>query len=249
MRNRRRIQRKGPLIIYSKDEGLRKAFRNIPGVETMNVNRMNLLKLAPGGHVGRFVVWTESAFKKLNDLFGTWKTGSTLKKGYNLPKPIMSNTDLARLLKSEEIRKVLNPPKKIVHRHVRRLNPLRNARQLIKLNPYSEVTKRRALLLREKRRMERLVEKSKARGVVLPKNNPAVVYQKVEANRKKQLTKARAERKKRVAAKVLAVKQKRIAYKKRVVEFKKLRKEGKAKDTRAANLTKKAAAVPTPAKK
>lgn len=249
MRNRRRIQRKGPLIIYSKDEGLRKAFRNIPGVETMNVNRMNLLKLAPGGHVGRFVVWTESAFKKLNDLFGTWKTGSTLKKGYNLPKPIMSNTDLARLLKSEEIRKVLNPPKKIVHRHVRRLNPLRNARQLIKLNPYSEVTKRRALLLREKRRMERLVEKSKARGVVLPKNNPGVVYQKVEANRKKQLTKARAERKKRVAAKVLAVKQKRIAYKKRVVEFKKLRKEGKAKDTRAANLTKKAAAVPTPAKK
>ena len=29
------------------------------------VDNLNLLKLAPGGHVGRFCIWTESAFKKL----------------------------------------------------------------------------------------------------------------------------------------------------------------------------------------
>jgi hypothetical protein len=29
------------------------------------VDALNLLKLAPGGHVGRFCIWTESAFKKL----------------------------------------------------------------------------------------------------------------------------------------------------------------------------------------
>ena len=29
------------------------------------VDVLNLLKLAPGGHVGRFCIWTESAFKKL----------------------------------------------------------------------------------------------------------------------------------------------------------------------------------------
>ena len=75
MRNRRRVQRRGPLIIYDQDQGLRKAFRNIPGVDTMDVNRMNLLKLAPGGHVGRFCIWTESAFKKLDDIFGTYKEG------------------------------------------------------------------------------------------------------------------------------------------------------------------------------
>lgn len=31
MRNRRRIQRKGPCIIYNQDAGVTKAFRNIPG--------------------------------------------------------------------------------------------------------------------------------------------------------------------------------------------------------------------------
>ncbi|MCP6198867.1 50S ribosomal protein L4, partial [Klebsiella pneumoniae] len=62
MRNRRRIQRKGPLIIFNKDQGLTRAFRNIPGVELLNVNKLNLLKLAPGGHLGRFVIWTQSAF-------------------------------------------------------------------------------------------------------------------------------------------------------------------------------------------
>jgi hypothetical protein len=49
-----------------------KAFRNIPGVDTIQVDNLNLLKLAPGGHVGRFCVWTEAAFKKLDGLYGTW---------------------------------------------------------------------------------------------------------------------------------------------------------------------------------
>lgn len=31
MRNRRRIKRLGPLIIYNNDNGIRRAFRNIPG--------------------------------------------------------------------------------------------------------------------------------------------------------------------------------------------------------------------------
>ena len=31
------------------------------------VDNLNLLKLAPGGHVGRFCIWTESAFKKLGE--------------------------------------------------------------------------------------------------------------------------------------------------------------------------------------
>lgn len=59
MRNRRRIQRKGPLVIYNNDQGLTRAFRNVPGVETICVDKLNLLKLAPGGHVGRFCIWTE----------------------------------------------------------------------------------------------------------------------------------------------------------------------------------------------
>ena len=53
-----------------------KAFRNIPGVDTIQVGNLNLLKLAPGGHVGRFCVWTEAAFKKLDGLYGTWRKAS-----------------------------------------------------------------------------------------------------------------------------------------------------------------------------
>lgn len=208
MRDRRRIQRCGPLIVYAKNEGLRKAFRNIPGVETMNVEKMNLLKLAPGGHVGRFVIWTEAAFKRLNELFGTWKEASTKKKGYNLPQPKMSNTDLSRLLKSDEIRKVLRDPKKKVFRRVRRLNPLSNTRALIRLNPYAEVVKRRALLAAEKRKVQRALENAKRRNIVLSKNHFAVKATKVSENRKKQLVKLLAERKKKTAAKKAAQKKK-----------------------------------------
>jgi len=110
MRNRRRTSKLGPLIIYGKDQGLTKAFRNIPGVDLVSVNKMNLMKLAPGGHVGRFVIWTESAFERLNALYGTWREKSKLKSDYNLPQPIMTGTDLSRLLKSDEIQKVIRRP-------------------------------------------------------------------------------------------------------------------------------------------
>jgi len=201
MRNRRRIQRRGPLIVYSKDEGLRRAFRNIPGIETMRVEKMNLLKMAPGGHVGRFVIWTESAFNRLNDLFGSWKEASKLKKGYNLPQPKMANTDLSRLLKSDEIRKVLRAPKKQIFRRVRRLNPLTNTRQLIKLNPYAEVLKRRAIMASEKRKAARALESARRRNIELPKSHFAVKLTKQEELRKKMLSAKFEERKKKLAVK------------------------------------------------
>merc|ERR1712115_718641 len=112
MRDRKRVQKKGPLVIYDEDQGLVKAFRNIPGVETIQVSKLNLLKLAPGGHVGRFCIWTESAFKKLDDLYGTWRKDSSVKKKWNLPQPKIAITDLSKLMKSEEIRKVLRAPKR-----------------------------------------------------------------------------------------------------------------------------------------
>merc|ERR1712055_503562 len=93
LRNRRHVQKLGPLVIYDQDQGVTKAFRNIPGVDVIQVDNLNLLKLAPGGHVGRFCIWTESAFKKLDGLYGTWRKASTSKAGWNLPQPKMANTD------------------------------------------------------------------------------------------------------------------------------------------------------------
>lgn len=109
LRNRRRVQRLGPVVVYGNDSGLTRGFRNIPGVETINVEKLNLLRLAPGGNVGRFIIWTESAFRKLDEVYGTWKAESKLKRNYNLPQPKMANADLSRILKSDEIQSVIRP--------------------------------------------------------------------------------------------------------------------------------------------
>nr|CAG4644883.1 EOG090X0822 [Leptodora kindtii] len=164
MRNRRRISKSGPLIIYGKDQGLTKAFRNIPGVDLVSVNKLNLLKLAPGGHVGRFCIWTESAFERLNALYGTWREKSKLKSDYNLPQPIMTGTDLSRLLKSEEIQKVIRRPRKLVRRASVKRNPLTNMRALMKLNPYAAVVKKSAsaVLAARKKQKEALLAKKRA---------------------------------------------------------------------------------------
>merc|ERR1712076_84898 len=147
MRNRRRVMKKGPLVIYDKDLGLTRAFRNLPGVETISVDKLNILKLAPGGHVGRFCIWTESAFKKLDAIYGTWRKNSTEKKSWNLPQPKMAVTDLSKLLKSEEIRKVLRAPNRKIHRAVFKMNPLKNVKAMLQLNPYEAVAKRNATLV------------------------------------------------------------------------------------------------------
>merc|ERR1719163_974903 len=99
MRNRRFVQRRGPLVIYNKDGGITRAFRNIPGVELADVNSLNLLQLAPGGHVGRFVIWTATAFAALDSIFGTHTEPSTAKlhngNPCRLPQLQMANADLS----------------------------------------------------------------------------------------------------------------------------------------------------------
>lgn len=42
------------------------------GVEVSSVDRLNLLQLAPGGHLGRFVIFTKSAFDRLDKIFGKY---------------------------------------------------------------------------------------------------------------------------------------------------------------------------------
>jgi len=170
LRNRRHVQKLGPLIIFDQDQGLTKAFRNIPGVDTIQVDNLNLLKLAPGGHVGRFCIWTEAAFKKLDGLYGTWRKGSNSKQGWNLPQPKMSNTDLSVLLKSEAIRKVTRAPvKKIVHAVVR-TNPLKNIRSMLQLNPYAAVQKKNAELVSAKNIRAKALKAAKASNKQPPAN-------------------------------------------------------------------------------
>lgn len=101
MRGRMYKRRRGPLIVYAEDDGLVKAFRNIPGVDLCKVDRLNLLELAPGGHVGRLCVWSKSAVEALDKFLD----------GKKVPQTLMKNADLNALINSDEIQAVLNPVK------------------------------------------------------------------------------------------------------------------------------------------
>merc|ERR1712142_1430849 len=166
LRNRRHVQKLGPLVIYDQDQGLTKAFRNIPGVDTIQVDALNLLKLAPGGHVGRFCIWTESAFKKLDSIYGTWRKASESKKSWNLPMPLMANTDLSKLLKAEEIRKVLRAPN-------RKIVKAKNIKAMLKLNPYAAVTARNSELLSDMNLAAKAALHAKKNGKPAPVNKVA----------------------------------------------------------------------------
>jgi len=134
MRNRRHVMRKGPLVVYAEDNGITRAFRNIPGVTLASVDRLNLLDLAPGGNFGRFVIWTEGAFKKLVEIYGTANSDAPLKKGYRLPRALMANADVTRIINSTEIQSVLRPKKTAPKTFGRKKNPLRNDQVMAKLN-------------------------------------------------------------------------------------------------------------------
>ncbi|KAB0372468.1 hypothetical protein FD755_016260 [Muntiacus reevesi] len=90
MKNRHRIQHMGPSITNNENGGIIKAFRNIPGITLLNVSKLNILKLAPGSHVGCICIWMGNAFCKSDELV----TATS-------PMHKRLNTDLSRILKSQ----------------------------------------------------------------------------------------------------------------------------------------------------
>lgn len=143
LRGRRHKQRRGPLVVYNPDvdgKELVTAFRNIPGVETSSVFALNLLQLAPGGHLGRFIVWTSAAFEALDEIYGSTTHPSTFKKDFLLPSNVVHNADISRLINSSEVQAVVRPVKggALTKRAgVQKKNPLKNRQVLLRLNPYA----------------------------------------------------------------------------------------------------------------
>jgi large subunit ribosomal protein L4e len=160
-RNRRYVQRRGPLVIYNEDNGLVKALRNIPGVDTCCVTRLNLLQLAPGGHLGRFCIWTKSAFERLDSLYGTPAKLSAEKTGYHMPRPTMSQADLTRILTSDEVKSVLRA-KRAPAKIQRKKNALKNLGVMHKLNPYHKAQLRAQLTGKKVAKATLSAEKKKA---------------------------------------------------------------------------------------
>lgn len=156
-RNRRHVMKRGPLVVYSHDNGVVKAFRNIAGLELNQVTRMNLLDLAPGGHLGRFIIWTADAVNELNNVYGTFTTESKLKNGYILPSTMMKVPDVARIINSDEIQSKLRPIRHVVS-HLPKRNLLTNRRALNQLNPYAETARKiqQKLAQQQKKRSEKV---------------------------------------------------------------------------------------------
>lgn len=138
-RNSKYVMRKGPLIIHEDDEGeVRRAARNLPGVDTCSVRRLNILQLAPGGHLGRFVIFTKAGFKSLNKVFGTYRQDSEQKKGYQLNRTVMACTDLSRIINSDQVQAKLRGVRQSIRAHNKtKANPLKNKALMLRLNPYA----------------------------------------------------------------------------------------------------------------
>lgn len=163
LRNRRFKNRRGPLIIGDDNsQTFARACRNIPGVDYLNVNRLNIRHLAPGGHLGRFCIWTEGAVKALNDLWGTAASGSKLKAGYRLNANLLKNPDITQIINSNEVQSVLNRRQEKTRRsRVNKKNPLKNKILMARLNPYSTVLR---AANQNRQKAPRKIEKSKAKA-------------------------------------------------------------------------------------
>jgi len=119
-RNRRYTIRKGPLLVVSKPCEALKAFRNLAGVDINFVTSLNLLRLAPGGHIGRLIIWTEDAFNRLDECL---KCDS-----------IVGLPDSKRVINSEEVQGVIRSK----NTKAAARKPLRNKRRP-RLNPAAKV--------------------------------------------------------------------------------------------------------------
>merc|ERR1712066_549700 len=130
-------------LLFVVDEGavsLRRAVRNIPGVDFCNVNRLNMRQLAPGGHLGRLCIWTQSAFAALERIFGNGSAASHVKGGYRLQNDVVTSADLNGLITSDAIQSVVRETKTQPRRTKgTKANPLRNRKAMAKLNPYSTI--------------------------------------------------------------------------------------------------------------
>jgi len=93
--NKKRV---GPLIVYTGDYLSFRGFRNIRGVHACHVERLNLLKLAPGTHVGRLIIWQKKAIECLPAVYD-----KKAKTGFPLPINIMQNADITGSIRKRSL--------------------------------------------------------------------------------------------------------------------------------------------------
>ena len=66
-RGRKYKRKTGPLLVVGSDCMLLKSASNLPGVDVVRVNELNMLHLAPGAEPGRLVYFTKNALEIMKD--------------------------------------------------------------------------------------------------------------------------------------------------------------------------------------
>jgi large subunit ribosomal protein L4e len=67
MRNRKYRKKKGPLLVVSETCSTLKSAKNIPGIDIVEVKKLNTELLAPGTQPGRLTVFSENSLKKMKE--------------------------------------------------------------------------------------------------------------------------------------------------------------------------------------
>jgi len=65
-RGRKYQKKKGPLVVVANSDSILKAAKNIPGLEVVSVDKLNITLLAPGAKPGRLTIWSKEALEKLD---------------------------------------------------------------------------------------------------------------------------------------------------------------------------------------
>jgi len=102
---------------------------------------------------------------------------STQKKGYTLPRNIMFNSDVSRLINSDEVQSHVRAGIKSIVRAPLKKNPLTNLGARVKLNPYAMALRRGEILAQQRREKSRAAAKEAARA-----GKPRAPLSKTEQN-------------------------------------------------------------------
>merc|ERR1719316_2108227 len=81
------------------------------------------------------ILWTEAAFRRLSSLYGSARSSAEEKKGYHMPRPIMTNSDVARIINSDEVQNAVRPAQMGPRSTSQKKNPLKNRNIMARLNP------------------------------------------------------------------------------------------------------------------
>ncbi len=168
VRGSRYTQRRGPLFVVTDEcKSLIKALRNLPGVDTVNINRLNIRLLAPGGQMGRFCIYTESAMRELANQFGSLNGGAKARKGFVLRREFLKNPDISSIINSDEIQSVLRDKKCVRAMHPRlKRNPLKNKALMDKLNPFAAQLRTRRQKKIQKNKTQAKQHKAQAQSML-----------------------------------------------------------------------------------